>query len=96
MTPQSKTPSQPEVPANGLLTRFAVYIVGSPFAAEKQQTMQSEGTFLGLTHDFSVVSHSHCVNFGLASDSTTRSRTSSAPPATLSACPKALPQEFME
>ena len=38
-------------------------LVGSPFAAEKQQTMQSEGTFLGLTHDFSVVSHSHCINF---------------------------------
>ena len=38
-------------------------LVGSPFAAEKQQTMQSEGTSLGLTHDFSVVSHSHCVNF---------------------------------
>ena len=25
-------------------------LVGSPFAAEKQQTMQSEGTSLGLTH----------------------------------------------
>ena len=24
MTPQSQTPSQPEVPANGLLTRFAI------------------------------------------------------------------------
>ena len=25
--------------------------------------MHSEGTFLGLTHDFSMVSQSHCVNF---------------------------------
>ena len=72
------------------------HLVGSPFAAEKQQTMQSEGTFLGLTHDFSVCRAPTASIFGFASDSTTRSRTSSTPPATLSACPKALPQKFME
>eukprot|EP00435_Cladocopium_sp_Y103_P073341 s50_g43.t1 len=30
-------------------------LVGSPFATEKQQTMQQEGTFLGLTHDLSLI-----------------------------------------
>ena len=30
-------------------------LIGSPFADDKKQTMQQSGTFLGLTHDFSLI-----------------------------------------
>eukprot|EP00435_Cladocopium_sp_Y103_P069918 s1385_g34.t1 len=38
-------------------------MVGSPFAAEKKQPMQSTGTFLGLTHDFGPVASHNFVTF---------------------------------
>ena len=38
-------------------------LIGSPFATDKKQSMQSSGTFLGLTHDLDSVNHSGHVKF---------------------------------
>ena len=38
-------------------------MIGSPFAEDKKQTMQSTGTFLGLTHDLSSISKTGHVRF---------------------------------
>ena len=38
-------------------------LIGSPFAADKKQTMQSSGTFLGLTHHLDSVNRSGHVKF---------------------------------
>ena len=38
-------------------------LIGSPFADDKKQTMQSTGTFLGLTHDLDCINQTGHVNF---------------------------------
>ena len=38
-------------------------LIGSPFAEDKKQAMQSTGTFLGLTHDLSSINHTGHVQF---------------------------------
>ena len=38
-------------------------MIGSPFAEDKKQTMQSTGTFLGLTHDLSCTNKTGHVRF---------------------------------
>ena len=38
-------------------------MIGSPFAEDKKQTMQSNGTFLGLTHDLSCINQTGHVRF---------------------------------
>ena len=38
-------------------------MIGSPFAEDKKQTMQSTGTFLGLTHDLSCINKTGHVRF---------------------------------
>ena len=38
-------------------------LIGSPFAADKKQPMQSTGTFLGLTHDLSDINNTCHVKF---------------------------------
>ena len=38
-------------------------LIGSPFAEDKKQSMQSTGTFLGLTHDLSCINQTGHVRF---------------------------------
>ena len=38
-------------------------LIGSPFAEDKKQPMQSTGTFLGLTHDLSSINQTGHVQF---------------------------------
>ena len=38
-------------------------LIGSPFAADKKQPMQSTGSFLGLTHDLSDINNTGHVKF---------------------------------
>ena len=39
-------------------------LIGSPFAKDKKQPMQSTGTFLGLTHDLDSIKYTGQKNFG--------------------------------
>ena len=43
-------------------------MIGSPFAEDKKQTMQSTGTFLGLTHDLSCINQTGHVRFWAVPD----------------------------